>query len=144
MKVGFTGTREGLTPAQGGALARLVRDLSVGEFHHGCCVGADAESLQHVRHHHPGVFVVGHPSNMAATTHRVALEQCHEARAPRPPLDRNRAIVDACDAIIACPKGMAEEQRSGTWATVRYARKQKKQIVIVWPDGTITEERKSG
>jgi outer membrane protein insertion porin family len=58
------------------------------------------------------------------------------------PLDRNRAIVDSCDVLIACPKG-PEEQRSGTWATVRYARKQKKRIVIIWPDGEVTEEKGS-
>lgn len=35
---------------------------------------------------------------------------------------------------------MEEEQKTGTWYTIRYARKQNKQIVIFWPDGTITNE----
>lgn len=62
-----------------------------------------------------------------------------EKREPLPYLARNCVIVDEADILLACPKG-PEEQRSGTWATVRYARKQNKRIVIVYPDGTITTE----
>ena len=70
----------------------------------------------------------------------LALDMSDEVRDPLPYLERNRAIVDACDILIACPKGMQEEQRSGTWATVRYARRRDRPIVIVWPDGTVTRE----
>jgi hypothetical protein len=37
-------------------------------------------------------------------------------------LERNRDIVDATVALLAGPDGNRERQRSGTWATVRYAR----------------------
>jgi hypothetical protein len=46
----------------------------------------------------------------------------------------------AAAMLAACPKG-PEERRSGTWATVRYARKTGKPVVIFWPDGTVTEEK---
>jgi hypothetical protein len=48
-------------------------------------------------------------------------------------LDRNRDIVDNCDLLIATPKETTEVLRSGTWSTVRYAKKIGKPIVIIEP-----------
>jgi hypothetical protein len=48
---------------------------------------------------------------------------------PRPYLVRNRHIVDASSVLIATPKG-DEELRSGTWSTVRYARKIRRDFTI--------------
>jgi hypothetical protein len=53
-----------------------------------------------------------------------------------PPLDRNKMMVDDCEALIATPRLMVEELRSGTWSTIRYARKCRKPVHIVWPDGS--------
>lgn len=138
MILGFTGTREGLSDAQKVAFEEYMLGLTVlDEFHHGCCVGADG---------YAGVWVyetiltrcVGHPSDIKSMTDGEALARCHQIRDPLPPLKRNRNIVDACELLIACPKG-PEEQRSGTWATVRYARKVGKRVVIVWPNGEVTQ-----
>jgi len=41
---------------------------------------------------------------------------------PTPYLSRNRAIVDETEMLIATPAEFTEQQRSGTWSTVRYAR----------------------
>lgn len=136
MKVGFTGTREGMTPQQKDAFRSRVTHPT--EFHHGCCVGADEDAAQIVY----GLAcprVVGHPPTRTALVSEYALGFNHENYDPMPYLDRNRRIVDACEVLVACPKG-PEEMRSGTWATVRYARKQGKQIVIIWPDGEVTTE----
>jgi hypothetical protein len=46
-------------------------------------------------------------------------------------LTRNRDIVDTASMLIAAPEGNAERLRSGTWATVRYARKAKKKVIIL-------------
>jgi hypothetical protein len=60
---------------------------------------------------------------------------------PKPPLDRNKIIVrSGVHRLIACPNGMEEELRSGTWMTVRFARRMKRKITFVWPDGTVTTE----
>jgi hypothetical protein len=48
---------------------------------------------------------------------------------------RNHDIVDASAVLVATPRDWYEEQRSGTWATIRYARAQRKAVIIVWPDG---------
>lgn len=47
MRIGFTGTREGMAPAQQGAVfAVLTRLRAEGAewLHHGDCVGADTEA----------------------------------------------------------------------------------------------------
>jgi hypothetical protein len=56
------------------------------------------------------------------------------------PTSRNHDIVDETELLIACPGELAEAVRSGTWATVRYARKLGRPIVIFWPDGSVTGE----
>jgi len=141
MILGFTGTRKGLTPPQTKALLSALLDQPPSAAHHGCAVGADAEfalAVAHIFDHaKPRVLIVGWPSNVAGQVDERAMKCCDQVHDCRAPLERNRCIVDACERLIACPAGMAEEQRSGTWATVRYARKVGKPVTIVWPDGSV-------
>lgn len=52
-----------------------------------------------------------------------------EERPAKPYLERNKDIAnEGIDGLIAAPSGWVEELRSGTWATVRYARKLKRTI----------------
>jgi len=44
-------------------------------------------------------------------------------------LERNRKMVEKADAIIAFPRGK-EVLRSGTWATVRYAKRLNRTVII--------------
>jgi hypothetical protein len=46
-------------------------------------------------------------------------------------LDRNRAIVAAVDVLVAAPLEDREVQRSGTWATVRSARRKGIPVVML-------------
>ena len=52
---------------------------------------------------------------------------------PAPYLERNKEIVASSNLLIACPVGDKEELRSGTWSTVRFARKICTELVIVYP-----------
>ncbi len=139
MRVGFTGTRDGMTKAQLAAFRRKFAGVGAEVFRHGYCVGADEEAAVAVVAHHPEVVVLGHPSSVRDMTSGDALDCCDDTLPPRGPLTRNKHIVDGCETLIACPKG-PEETRSGTWSTVRYARKKRRRIVIIWPDGSVTEE----
>lgn len=139
MKLGFTGTRDGTTIEQHQALSHWIRAATVPEFHHGCCIGCDSEAFDIVNTYAKDARVVAHMPTIRSLVCATAEDFSDETREPLPYLVRNRAIVDACDVLLACPKG-PEEQRSGTWSTVRYARKQGKRVVVFWPDGEVTEE----
>lgn len=129
MIVGFTGTRGGMTPAQYRAVDEVLRSLGAEIFVHGCAMGADAEAsgIAHLM----GCDVIGWP----AKGHGVhgAYTKLH---AKLPPLVRNRHIVDRCTVLVACPRTAAEQRRSGTWATIRYARKVQRILVLINPDGS--------
>lgn len=112
MRAGFTGTRRGMSPAQLRQLRKFLSWVGVmmDEFHHGAAEGADTEAdilLKHLKLASPnlfaGVTIVPHPAG-------------------KDPLKRDREIVALVDLLIAAPAGDKEELRSGTWATVRYAR----------------------
>lgn len=135
--VGFTGTQAGMTKEQDMAVyGLLLQRVPATDLHHGDCIGADDQADQIGRE--LGLSIVIYPptdSSKRAWCHR---RGGWEAFPPKPYLERNRDIVDACSALIAAPKEMAETLRSGTWATVRHARKVGKPVWIVWPDGSIS------
>ena len=43
---------------------------------------------------------------------------------------RNKDIVNSCDILIACPENDKEVIRSGTWSTIRYAKKINKTVLL--------------
>ncbi len=57
-----------------------------------------------------------------------------QIRSPQDYLIRNRNIVDETDVLLAFPATFHEVIRSGTWATIRYAKKMNKRVIIVYPD----------
>ena len=61
-----------------------------------------------------------------------------DIRTPRPYLSRNKDIVRETDMLIATPAEAEEQRRSGTWSTIRFARKLGKPVFVIWPDGTVT------
>lgn len=136
--VGFTGTQVGMTEKQKITLGRLIERAKVSEFHHGDCIGADEEADNIVRLVSTAVIHIHPPIDDRAQAWCFMRGEDVEYP-PKPYLDRNHDIVDACDILYATPKGFKEELRSGTWATIRYARKKGKKIKIIFPDGSIGE-----
>lgn len=147
MKIAFTGTRSRapLPDAQFEQLYKQIYNIknitTPTEVHHGDCVGVDA--LVHDLADALMLKIVIHPPtdprrrafcNRRHVTNRISI------RTPAPYLERNRQMVDEVDHLIAIPGTGQEQVRSGTWATVRYARKKIKHIVIIWPNGTKKEE----
>lgn len=133
VRYGFTGTRNGMTAEQLNWLRAQLPDRV--EFHHGGCVGADAQAhacaIESV-----GSIVVHPPVNPRLRMPRDGRAAWLEEKEY---LDRDRDIVDATDLLLATPDG-PERQKSGTWYTVRYAEKAGKPVRICYPDGT-TETR---
>jgi imidazolonepropionase-like amidohydrolase len=132
--LGFTGTQKGLTPAQRLSLRRVLR-VGADAFHHGDCIGADAEA--HAVAQELGLSIVIHPPLIS--TKRAFCQGAHYTYPPRPYMNRNHDIVDAAKWLVACPR-REEVLHSGTWATVRYARKRGVPIMIVWPDGRVQHD----
>jgi len=138
MKIGFTGTQKGMSENQ---ISQFIKEMSNHysyEFHHGDCIGSDrdahniASSLMNVEK------IVIHPPDNSS---KRAYCKGDEIKPEKPYLERNKDIVDEIDLLIACPKSNKEELRSGTWATIRYAKEQGKKIIIIYPDG---ERRNNG
>lgn len=138
-KVGFTGTRKGLTPEQRVSLRRILELDIFGELHQGDCVGAD-ESAHFIAIEF-GLRVVIHPPEDNKCRAYCQPFEDGELRPKFPYHERNHNIVDETQALIATPEGLVETRNGGTWATVRYARKNRKPVCIIYPDGTINKDK---
>jgi hypothetical protein len=130
MKVGFTGTQQGMTWKQKDQFFHWLWDNLIDEFHHGDCIGADSEAHEIVYYQY-GVPIIIHPP--LNPDKRMYNGNAKEIRPQKEYFARNRDIVDETDILIAAPKTLEEELRSGTWATIRYARKMGKQVIILEP-----------
>lgn len=129
MKIGFTGSRKGMTWAQTRTLFQYLKEAA--ELHHGDCVGSDL--IAHLMALDLGVAVTLHPPTNPSM--RAFCEGWKHSLEPTPYLDRNKMIVDATDFLIATPETKESKQRSGTWSTVRYAEKTGKDCVVIYPNG---------
>lgn len=130
--VGFTGTQKGMTDAQIEVVELLMENMpAVLYAHHGDCIGADAQfdSIAQKK----GFDIIQHPPRNASK--RAWCEDWSVMSDEEDYMIRNQAIVDSCERMIATPGGFDEELRSGTWATIRRARKANRDLTIIYPDG---------
>lgn len=133
MNIGFTGSREGLDVHQKNKIVRYLEKVNIKEIHHGDCIGSDYDFHNLFNEDstlfHSSIKIVVHPpANSKCRAY--ATSSFSTILEPKPYLKRNHDIVDSCDILIACPKTSQEELRSGTWSTIRYARKKNKDIFI--------------
>lgn len=140
IKIGFTGTRDGMTKEQKASLAKLLTEYrdEVANFHHGDCLGADAEAHRIARG--MDIPVVVHPpenGRLRAFCKGVGVTVLK----PKKYLVRDCDIAYDTSILIAAPKG-PETYRSGTWYTVRHGIKLKRIVILLLPDGTMTQKGK--
>jgi hypothetical protein len=151
MILGFTGTRRQPSNPQiewlRGVLSAMWARQEVSELHHGCCIGADA--FAHMLSYRTRIPIVVHPPLNKKLAYLAALGPHHlplvTVLPAAPYMVRNRAIVDACDRLIALPDG-PPRPHSGTWGTIDYAEGNTQlhtanrvivPVTICWPDGKI-------
>ena len=138
VRVGFTGSREGMTDAQADKLWSLLlglreaRRYEDAEFHHGDCVGSD-DRAHDIAVHRCGYEPVIHPP--ANHTMR-AFRNAERVAEPLPYRERNQSIVRETDELIATPREEVEQLRSGTWSTIRFAKKLGRKVTIILPNGS--------
>lgn len=137
--IGFTGSRNGMTKPQRRILTEWFQEFNHFEleFRHGDCVGSDLFAHCIVVNI-PTVRVIIHPGpNTPLRAH------CKGAFSVLPDCGyelRNQQIVKFSDRLFATPDTQGEIDRSGTWQTIRMARKKGIPITILFPDGTFKDE----
>lgn len=142
IRVGFTGTRIGMTAQQSRQVARVLDhikfsrsvqddgDLEEIRGHHGCCEGADLEFGDLCRER--GFPVEAHPGPDGVPLY-VPFDVVHP---PKGHLARNRDIA-VLDVVVATPPTATPQPRGGTWYTIRYAREVGTPTLVVRPDGSM-------
>jgi len=142
---GVTGSSEPVPKVQELRLLGIMGDLfhvrdpfiSTQPFmvqHNGDCINAD--HLMACQWRRFGGKVFGHPPDKK--DRRAFFDFDYKAE-PLPFGVRDQAIVDASDLLVAAPR-CPEYTRSGTWMTVRMARRKGLPIILVWLDGSVTKE----
>ena len=126
VKIGVTGSRNGMSDEQMKKYIDILSEIGeVVELHHGDCVGVDVQAAFIADEF--GMRTVAHPPI------NESLRAFHKSDTILPAkdyLDRNRDIVDAVDILVAFPNG-PPKHRSGTWYTIRYAKKVGKETIIM-------------
>ena len=131
MKIGITGTREGMNEHQFTLVQKFLSQhyTEGAEFHHGDCVGVDAEAA--VLAKELGYKIVSHPGPSVDGLR--AFVECDESREPTSHFKRNRTIVDSCDILLVVPLHNEHQSRGGTWYTYDYAVKKNRPYTVIWP-----------
>lgn len=138
--LGVTGSSSAITPAQSESakmwMSALKAEQNLVEMHHGDCIKADAKL--HDIAIELGIPVIIHPPrNNRKRAFCLGYTRRYEEKEY---LERNRDIVLSATEMLACPDS-TETTQSGTWYTVRQARKKGIRITLIWPDGRVEVEK---
>lgn len=150
---GETGTREGATRLQLASVGWLWSRYEIKSLHDGDCVGVDAQLYSLARTFGVGDIVIHPPTNpkfrafCGLSDDGKYIYQGVTVEPTQGYYVRDRAMVDATAAVVACPKQNLEQGKmtGGTWYTINYTRRQEKPLAIVWPaTGFISYENWDG
>lgn len=129
---GFTGTRAGMSTYQASMTRRIFLRGQPIVLRHGGAFGSDFEAHGIWRE----VCKDSAANVWPADEKRAAIfrgQQRVKVEHVMDPLMRNEEIVKRSKLLVATPHTEQEEQRSGTWATIRCALKLNKPVIIIWP-----------
>lgn len=126
-----------MTAEQSAAVWRLLillytDHIPLDEFHEGDCIGSDVAAAIIARK--LGYWIISHPPLVQT---KRAFYPANEERIPRDYLVRNHNIVLETQEMLATPFQAEEIMRSGTWATIRFARKLWRKVTIILPSGEL-------
>ena len=128
-----------MTAKQKATLKQLLDKLHEGQttiwFRHGDCQGSDEQA--HGIASRAGYNILIHPPDEERL--RAFCEGAFSVLEPKPYRERNLRIVEKSHILLACPKGLADDEpRSGTWATIRTANNLGVPVRVIMPDGSFT------
>ena len=140
---------------QKGEFLKLLDKFRPVDFHHGDCIGSDAEAhFMFLRWHlknndctrivtiHPPVnkgkaactfYTVNYPDALKQELATAKYKVNIQLREPAQYLARNQDIVREVEVLIATPKEVEHTLRSGTWTTIRYGWHARKEVHIIPP-----------
>lgn len=138
LRVGFTGTRGGMSKPQLESCRALLTSWMTLDQHrslaHGDCVGADSQADYMARSLNYNIII--HPPldpKLQANCYKPG-DQMMDRQEYHV---RNTAIVHSCERLIATPKSM-DRVTGGTYFTMVYARKVESiRLYVIQPDGVI-------
>lgn len=132
-RISITATRAGMTAQQKHTFTRKLQEWKAVTLIHGDCIGGDADS--HAIAKGLGMRTEAYPCTISNQRAHCNADFIAE---PAAPLTRNRTIVRKGEILVGIPRLDKEEQRSGTWSTLRYGMGMRP-VYIIWPDGRTTE-----
>jgi hypothetical protein len=137
-----------MTQFQKEELAKLLKLKECQEFCHGDCIGSDEQAADIALGIGVKIFTVFPPTGTTKRAYWMNPEKFlnnddfqwnynRDITVRWHPKDeylkRNQKIVEHCKLMIAAPKEFEHTLRSGTWATIRYAWKIRRDITIIPP-----------
>ena len=134
IRVGFTGGRKAIQSER--ITLEIVRilyslDYGISKVSHGGAVGADKIVHDTVLRILPSTQVEIWPSNLTQYHAKLVVNENVTVHDQKDPLERNKLIVDNSDLLVAIPDCKTEVLRSGTWQTIRYAKKTGVLVMII-------------
>ena len=133
--IGITASRKGISAQALETFEAVLQEHpELEELHHGDCVGGDEQIHMMVQNIVPEVRLVIHPPINEDL--RANCKGAYKVLPKKDYMSRNHDIVNTSEVIVGFPNGNHEIIRSGTWATLRFARKKNKKIIVIYPDGS--------
>jgi len=132
LKLGYTGTRFGMTEYQKMFLRDFFRSHTITELRHGKCIGGDEDAhlIAWLETDHVQKIIMHPPIYKKFESKICSTEPPDIVELPAKGfLDRDQDIVNAVDMLLACPKDF-KQLHSGTWYTINYAHKVGKPVII--------------
>lgn len=131
--IGITGTRGNISQFQSEWLDTWLTTNTAKVLHHGDCIGAD--DMAALKFHRYDTYIIAHPGLVRkeyrahCTANDLVMTSTETHR-------RNFTIVKLSDLLLAFPSGPEKDfPRSGTWQTIRIARRFNRSHIIVYPQG---------
>lgn len=139
MKLSVSGTRQGWNEAQRQFFLDAISTNEITEFHYGDCIGVDEQSLWELLDsgQQPELFI--YPAKVSEKYRANTIKQLIDHHygggivqyQPRPPLVRNRDIVEGTDELWAFPG----QSGGGTWNAIAHADDLRIKNWVITPDG---------
>lgn len=132
----FTGIRN-IVPEHERIMLRTIQQMKADHFVSGAAVGVDTFACRTAFAFHPDavhtVVVPAAPHNedlvrWATEKGITVVRMPGVGSVPKAYRERNEAMIDGADYLVAFPYSRDEVTRSGTWMTIRIARKAGKKI----------------